>query len=165
MEVWKLIEEYDGIYAVSSQGRVANAITKKLLKPEIHTNGYVRVHLCKGGKVRPMYVHRLVACTFFDSDTARPFVNHKDGDKTNNHVDNLEWVTHSENMRHAVEVGLIRCEGMSVDQYDTSGNYIRTFKSIAEAARTVGVSTRGIWRCIHGTRKTSGGSIWRKRNQ
>jgi hypothetical protein len=94
-------------YAVSSDGKVINTKTGRVLKPDITNVGYERVTLwnSKFGAKR-IAVHRLVAMLYCDNSRNLPMVNHKDGDKRNNSVDNLEWVTCKENTEHAFRTGL-----------------------------------------------------------
>lgn len=95
-EIWKNIKEYD-IYEVSNLGNVRNKITNKQLYYSNSNNGYLRVGLFKDHK-RTMYsIHRLVAETFIDNPENKPCINHKDCNKKNNKVDNLEWCTYKEN--------------------------------------------------------------------
>ena len=95
-EIWKGIQEYD-IYEVSNLGNVRNKITNKQLYYSNSNNGYLRVGLFKDHK-RTMYsIHRLVAETFVPNIENKPCINHKDCNKQNNCVDNLEWCTYKEN--------------------------------------------------------------------
>jgi len=111
MVEWKNIDGYEGLYMVSSDGRVkslpkgkGNGNKSRILKLESivrnHT-AYHRVSLSKDGKVKRFQVHRLVAFSFIDLVEGKDFVNHIDNNGANNNVSNLEWVTHSENMIHA----------------------------------------------------------------
>lgn len=110
-EVWKDIKNYEGLYQVSNFGRVKSLrkirgiqIQKeKILTSQLVKGGYYRVNLCKNGKCKCYLVHRLVAEAFIPEHFT---VNHKDGDKSNNTVDNLEWVTQKENNIHAYNTGL-----------------------------------------------------------
>lgn len=94
METFKKIENFEN-YSISDFGRVRNDKTGKFLKPYQKENGYLQIQM--GRKTMPQYVHRLVAKAFIPNDEEKPQVNHKNGDKTNNTISNLEWVTASEN--------------------------------------------------------------------
>ena len=104
METWKDIKGYEGRYQVSSSGQVKGP--RKILKPFVSRFGYAEVNLHKQGKAKIALVHRLVAQAFLLNSKGSPCVNHLDGDKGNNCVDNLEWCTHQENTNHAILTGL-----------------------------------------------------------
>jgi hypothetical protein len=107
-EEWKEIKEVKGIYSVSNQGRVRNNRSGYILKPVEYHKGYVKVNLKVDGVSVNRQVHRLVAEAFIDNPENKPEVNHKNGIKDDNRVENLEWVTGEENRRHAYETGLVR---------------------------------------------------------
>ena len=123
MSLWKAVKNYEDIYEVSNAGEVRSKDRKvktwfgersskgKLLNGEIKKDGYCRVQLsdAKTNKTDRVYLHRLVASAFIDNPLNKPCINHKDGNKLNNSVDNLEWVTHQENNIHEYETGL--CKG------------------------------------------------------
>lgn len=152
MEIWRSL---NGIvtngenYAVSTHGNVKNTVTNKVLKPGLKRTGYYQAALQKNHKAKHYPVHRLVAFAFIDNPENKPFVNHKDGVKSNNHVSNLEWVTPSENNLHALKMGLsstekqteilVRFNSQAVIQYDLKGRAVNQFSSCAEAARHTGV--------------------------
>lgn len=101
-EIWKKINYVDvkNCYEISSYGRFKNIDTNKFLKLNFK-NGYKTTHIgLTTGKYKSKFVHRLVAETFMENNDNKKYVNHKDGNKTNNNINNLEWVTQSENMIH-----------------------------------------------------------------
>jgi len=104
----KAIPNYEGLYSVTEDGEVWSHITNKFLKASTTTNGYPAVTLSHGDYKRRLSIHRLVAITYIDNTHNKRTVNHIDGVKTNNHVDNLEWATYSENHKHAFKHGLMR---------------------------------------------------------
>lgn len=119
MEEWRPIEGYEGLYEVSSEGRIKScrrttitasgkrhAVPERILKHDIDSYGYHHVGLHKNGREKTFAVHRLVALAFIPNPDNRPTVNHLDGDKSKNSVSNLEWTTHKENIAHALSTGL-----------------------------------------------------------
>lgn len=108
-EIWKPIAECNGEYYVSNCGRVKSLKfgKERILKQATNQNGYLFIIIHrKNHKQRYSKIHRLVALAFIPNPNNKPQVNHKDGDKCNNHIDNLEWVTNSENIKHAWDNGL-----------------------------------------------------------
>lgn len=176
MIIWKDIVGYEGIYQVSNTGAVKRIgmytnqtgktwSSERLLKPSIKENGYMIVGLSKNGKVSAKYIHRLVAMAYIDNPLNKPTVNHKDGNKKNNNIDNLEWTTYLENNIHSIKI-LNRdtknsSDSKSVLQYDLNGNFIKEYPSMREAERQTGIC--GIDKvCANAKyRKTAGGYIWK----
>lgn len=99
-EVWKDIQGYEGLYQVSSFGNVFSCRRKKCIKLRKTKKGYFRAHLSKEGHAKDFAIHRLVANAFLHNPDNLPQVNHKDEDKANNRVDNLEWCTQKDNVNH-----------------------------------------------------------------
>lgn len=164
MEIWCRVKGYEGLYAISSHGVVANS-KGQVKSPKIDKDGYYKVWLSKNSKKRPYFIHRLVALHFISNPEGKPVVNHVDGDKQNNDMSNLEWATRSENDLHAFKLGLRTptCGGTSkrIEQYDLEGNLIRTYKSLSEAARDNGYTIQNISYCINGKTKTAYGYVWK----
>ena len=154
MEVWKDIEGYDGLYQVSSCGRVKNSRTGRVLKAVKDIYGYLIVNLYKNGKRINYKVHRLVAQTFIPNPENKPQVNHLDEDKENNHVENLEWCTAKENNNHGehnlrvskINSKPIICIETGIEYYGTN-----------ECARQMGLHQSNITKVLKGKYKTTGG--------
>ena len=139
-EEWSLVWEHTDYY-VSSCGRVYSDKTDRYLSPAIRKDGYMRV----GMDQKHFYVHRLVAEFFIKQPIGllKPVVNHKDGDKSNNHVSNLEWIEFTENIKHAHKTNLNKtCK--PVIMYSLKGKELKRFDSVADAARVVKVSHTSI---------------------
>ena len=98
---------YEDSYLITLEGKIISNKTNKPLATSLSNAGYLQVALWKNNKGSTKHVHRLIAEHFLPRLDGKDFVNHKDGNKLNNHVDNLEWVTKSENAIHALETGLV----------------------------------------------------------
>ena len=147
MEIWKDIPNTNGQYMVSNQGKVMTVKTGRILTPVIDERGYERVCLFKADRDRRYKVHRLVAIAFLPNPQGKKQVNHKDGNKRNNSVDNLEWATNEENMKHSRANGFHDghkrfCESKKkriVAIHIESGEET-VFDSILSAKKTIGTS-------------------------
>jgi hypothetical protein len=107
MENWKDVPNYEGLYQISDLGRAKSLYTNKILKPSFDKFGYARFSASKEKKQKTLRIHRLVGELFIPNPNNLPQLNHIDGNKTNNHLDNLEWCTDSENKIHAYKEGLM----------------------------------------------------------
>lgn len=142
-EIWKSIAGFAGRYEVSNLGHVRSCYTGKtrLLSQSKNNKGYLRVFLCKNGTKKVFFVHRLVAEAFIPNLNSLETVNHKDENKLNNHVENLEWMTMADNLSYGSRIQKI---SVRVRQYNSDGTFIAEYKSIREASRETGVRIRNI---------------------
>lgn len=106
-KLWSPIDFGGGKYFISNDGEVKSIVANKNLATQVQNSGYKLVHLHHHGQRKAHLVHRLVAIAFIPNPDNKPLVNHKDGNKLNNHYSNLEWVTLIENMQHAQVTGLM----------------------------------------------------------
>jgi len=174
-EIWKEVEGYEGYYEVSNLGNVrsysnrAGGVTKypKILKIDKANTGYGCVALTRNRKVKRTPVHRLVAKAFIPNPNNYPCVNHKDENRLNNHVDNLEWCTHLYNVRYSKvwEKGnktktLIKCKNAPkavIGKYNDE--VVIRFSSLTEARKN-GYQSRHIMECINGKKETYNNLVW-----
>lgn len=176
MQIWKPIEGYEGYYEVSNFGQIKSIqrkvsrgnnykpVAERILKLS-NNKGYQTVALSKDGKVKYCQVHRLVAKAFIPNPDGLLYVNHKDENPSNNRVDNLEWCTKSyNNSYNKVRIKAAISKRKPVLQYDKQGNFIREWTHAREAAEILGLSKRAIYECCKGRSKSSGGFIWRQKN-
>lgn len=165
-EIWKDIDGFEGLYQVSNLGRVKSLGNDKSRREKIlklgNCHGYLQVNLCKNGKRKKLCVHRLVAQTFLQNPQNLPEVNHKDEDKTNNSVENLEWVSSKENVNFGTR-NLRVAEKLSkkVFQYSKNGDFIREWASTHEVQRQLGFAASNISKCCLGNLKSAYGFIWK----
>lgn len=136
-EKWRDVVGYEGLYKVSDLGRIYSISSNKLLFECKTNDGYIRNCLTKNGGQKLKRFHRIVAESFIPNPDKLPQVNHIDGDKSNNRVNNLEWVTAKENIDHAVKLGLIKSGGnyphsKSIYCYDLYGRFIREYDSATD---------------------------------
>lgn len=157
MEVWKDIKDFEGLYMISDLGNVKSFYRNKLLKLKKDKDGYSHINLYKNKKQYTLKVHRLVAQAFIPNVNNYKEINHKDENKANNVVDNLEWCTRKYNNNYNNKNQSI---SKRFNQYDLDGNFIATYNSTMEATRKLGIS-RNISSCCLGKLKSCGGYIWR----
>ena len=172
-ERWKDIPGYEGLYQASNYGQIRSVdniqhvlwhgkIVEKhkhgrLIKQGKHRGGYKVVWLSKHGTVKAHTVHRLIANTFIQNPNNLPEVNHIDGNKENNKIDNLEWVNRTENLLHAYKK-LNRSNGNEkrIVCVETG----MTYKSIRQAANDYSISSSAIQEVLRGRNKTAKGKHW-----
>ena len=170
-EIWKDVKGFENLYQISNYGRLKsigkNNHSKNNNKTIIrktfpNRKGYLSCIIYNNNKKHNMRIHRLVAKTFIENPLNKEQVNHIDGNKQNNCVNNLEWCTNSENQLHAYKNGLEKPRfKRKVSQYDLNGNYINTYEYIRTAGRKLNIDESSISSVCRGNRKTAGGYIWR----
>lgn len=154
---WKPVVGYEGLYEVSSIGTVRCRKTghyRELRQKYNRFTGYYAVDLRKGGTCKTHTVHRLVATAFLPNPEGLPYVNHRDEDKTNNSVENLEWCTSQYNNLYSSHKRRKRIKAYTVD-----GELLATFESESTAASMLGVAKSAVSQAVKGRRNTCAGLI------
>lgn len=156
------------IYSMNGQKERKNKMME--VKPFVMKSGYGQITLCCDKKRFKRYIHRIIAKQLISNPEEKPEVNHKDGNKMNNNIENLEWTSQSENALHMFNelnpsrkkaTGFRNMNSNSVAKYDMDGKHIQDYENIAEAAKE-GFHYSGISKCASGKRKHYGGFIWKK---
>lgn len=157
----KDISNYEGLYAITSCGKVWSYRSKKFLKPIQEKNGYISVRLSKDGQPKGHYIHRLVAEAYIPNPEGLPQVDHIDEVKEHNWVGNLQWITPGDNVRRSVSdrkkttVKSTKVRPIYCVELD------RVFKSQRAACRELGLCSAALCWALHGQRQTTGGYHWR----
>lgn len=177
MDLWKDIPNFEGLYQANTNGEIRSFYTNIILKQEISKNGYCKVMLCKNKQRKLLSVHRIIARTFLKNYDEKLQVNHINGIKTDNRVENLEMVTAKENMIHSFKNKLQKPKtgeehplykkygkenktSKKVVQYDMNNNFIKIWDSIMDVERVLGINNSNISSCCNGNKKSAGGFKW-----
>jgi len=166
--------KYNEHYLIDKEGNIYSNYINKYLKPYTNKHGYKAIKIKIGDEVKHKYIHRLVAETFIIKHVDKTEVNHIDGNKLNNNVENLEWCTRSENLKHMFKVcgrkpnmpmkgkfGKENPCSIKVWQKDLEGNKIKLWTGIREAARQLNLNQSNIIKNCKKINHTCGGFIWR----
>ena len=144
---------YEGLYAVTSCGKVWSYKRKKFLKPKVTKGGYFQVVLYKDGDGKFYLIHRLVAEAYLPNPDNLPQVDHVNEDKTNNCVNNLQWITNRDNCR--------KSKNKPILQYTLDGEFVREWPSATDVGRE---AQTNICYCLKGKQKTAYGYVWKYKN-
>ena len=173
IEIWKDIEGYEGLYQVSNRGRVKSlsrkvtnamfSINEHFVKVVDNGNGYKSVSLWKDNKGKHFYVHRLVALAFVPNYNGYKYINHKDEDKSNNDVSNLEWCTAKYNCNYGNHTKklkksyILNGNNRPIDVYDMNGVFLKTFDCSNDVCRELNIERRSLYSVCQGVVKSSKG--------
>lgn len=181
-EVWKEIPDTNGIYYISNYGRLKTKQKKvnsgirnnpfvfrkeQILKNQINKLGYNHYSITINNNKKNINIHRIVAELFIPNHFKKNQVGHKDENPKNNRVDNLIWLTASENInwgtrnKKCSQIMLSKKTGKKVSQYDLKGNFIKTYDSIKIAAKENDICRSQIANCCNGKHKKGGGYVWK----
>lgn len=175
-EKWYPINNYEGLYEISNLSRIRG---KNIRIASVGNHGYYSIDLYKNNKRKTFLFHRLVAETFIPKIKGKEYVNHKNGNKLDNSLSNLEWCTQKENVQHSFDVlrhknnfqtnhpkpslgkfGIDHCKSIKVKQLDLEGQIIKVWNSGMDAVRDKGFLSSKISECCSGKRKTHAGFKW-----
>ncbi len=185
-ELWKDVVNYEDIYQISNLGNIKSI--ERIIKPPFKSSyikpgksinkqkgyHYLQVTLCKNGTQKTYLIHRLVAISFLSNSHNYPCVNHLNGNKQDNRIENLAWCSYSQNEQHSYSVLGKKIKGSALGkfgkdnpkskpliQYDLFMNFIKKWDCAAGVERETGILNQNISKCCLGYRKTAGGFIWK----
>lgn len=164
-------------YEVSTEGHIRNSVTHHIYSQRLRTDGYLDFNFWFEGKKTQKLVHRMVATCYLDNPLKLPEVNHKNKIKTDNRVENLEWVSRQQNIEHRnadskiqnkmKERGMclaklnLETKAKPVSCYDLEGNLVMSYPSLISAERETGINRKYIRACLNGERQTAGKMFWK----
>ena len=153
------VKGYEGIYGITSCGKVWSYRRQKFLTPISDKDGYLYVNLYKEKRMKPFRIHRLVSEAYIPNPENYPMINHKDENPSNNCLQNLEWCDAKYNNNYGTRIErAANSKKIPILQYDLNGNFIREWPSASDVGGEV---ESLICRCLKGRRKTAYGYIWK----
>ena len=162
IEIWRDVVGYEGLYKVSNLGNVKKCLSGRILKSSNDKYGYKQIHLCKNGVQKTYKVHRLVAQAFLPNPNNLPQVNHKDENKLNNNVSNLEFCTNYYNRHYGTCIErMAKAHKKPILQYNKNENLLNEYPSIIDASKNTGINAGDICSVCKGKKKYAGGYVWR----
>ena len=169
---WKVIKDFS-YYKINNKGEIYSLYSDKILKNKLHPKGYLYIGLHKNKVKYGRKIHRLVAEAFIDNPENKPQVNHKDGNKSNNKVSNLEWSTDQENKDHAINLfgnnHFVSMKGRTgknspfhkkLKQFDLNGNLLKIWNGCREMERNLGFKRQGVYHHIKNKTTCAYGYKW-----
>lgn len=163
-EIWKDIPNYEGLYQVSNLGYIKKIWKSKdtICKPSFDSHGYKQIVLTKNNKRKLYKVHRLVALAFINNPNNYEELNHKDENKTNNEVSNLEWCDRKYNCNYGNRnYKCTRHRLHRIAQYNKQNDLVGEYPSLKEAEKITGIKYQNISSCCRNIKKSAGGYIWK----
>ena len=159
----KDIKNYEGLYAITSCGKVWSYKSKRFLRPFSNTKGYLQVELHKDCKKKKYLIHRLVTEAYLPNPENLPQVNHKDENKANNCLQNLEWCDPKYNANYGTRNKKVSNKlKKPILQYTLDGEFVREWPCAADVGKK---ASRNISNCLKGRQKTACGYIWKYKNE
>lgn len=144
---------YEGLYAVTSCGKVWSYKRQKFLKPKANSKGYLYVDLCKNGEVKRYYIHRLIGEAFLPNPDNLPEIDHIDNNKNHNYLNNLQWISHKDNVRKSCNKPVL--------QFTLDGEFVREWDCANDVRKEI---NKQINNCLKGRTKTAYGFKWFYKN-
>ena len=135
MEVWKEIKDYEGLYLVSSYGRIKSIKSDRILRPTIQVSKGLQLNLCKNGVSKTFQIGRVVATAFIPNPENKPEVDHIDGIRHHNFVENLRWCTHAENMSYELAIENKTKYPHKIQGFGSDGMIVVEFENYKDAAK------------------------------
>jgi hypothetical protein len=164
--MWRPIVGYEGIYEISRLGEVRRIKTGRILTGYAGRDGYRRVGLTVNSETKPFLLHRLLAIAFIPNPFNYPCVNHKDEDKSNNSLSNLEWCTYRYNLNYGTHNARANeSRKKPISQYSKDGKFIRDWNSVTDLRNETGMDITHVSSCCRGKRKSANGFCWQYKNE